>query len=83
MEIIIAVAGKGKRCQTTIPGFYAQLFFQFSHKRRFRRFTWLNLTAGKFPQPSHGFARRALCNQHAPIGINQRNRRNQNRFHER
>ena len=83
MEIIIAVAGKGQGSQATIPGFYAQLFFQFAYKRHFGRFTWLNLTAGKFPQPSHGFALRALRNQHAPIGINQRNRRNQNRFHER
>ena len=83
MKIFVAVTGEGKRRETGFPGIDAQFFLQFADQRSFRRLSGLDFAAGKLPQASHGLALGALRKQNAPVRIDQGNRGNQNRPHER
>ena len=49
----------------------SQFLLQLPDQALFRTLMRLDLAAGKFPQAGHRPARRALSDQHAPIGIDE------------
>ena len=81
MEVIVAVAGECQGRQTAFPGVDTQFLVQLADQGGFGGFTRLDLAARLLPQTGHGLAFRALCQQHAPIGIDQGHSRNKNDFH--
>ena len=61
----------------------AQFLVQFADQRGLGGFAGFDLAARKFPQARHGLAFRALCQKHAPVGVDQRDGGNKNRLHDR
>lgn len=54
-------------------GVDAQLFIELTDQSCFRRFTGIDLAAGKLPQARHGFSFGALGEQHPVVRIEKRN----------
>jgi len=75
VKIIIGVAGKGQRRKARCPSVDAQFFCSSRISAASGCFAGLDLAARKLPKTSHGFAGRALCQKHAPVHIDQGNRR--------
>ena len=77
MEIIIGVAGEAQRRETGFGGIDPQLLVKLADQRRLGRLAGLDLAARKFPQAGHLLALRTACQQHPPVGIDQRHRADQ------
>jgi hypothetical protein len=50
---------------------------QLADQRRLRRLARLDLAARKFPEPGHRLARRSPRQQHAAVGIDERDGRDE------
>ena len=69
--------GEGERCEAARLDIDAELFFKLADQRPFRRLAVMHLAAGKFPKPGHGLALRPLSQQHAAVGVDQRDGRHE------
>ena len=77
MEVGVGVGREGERREATRRDVDAEFLGELADQRRLRRFTRVDLAARKLPQPGHGLARRALGEQHPPVGVDQRHRRHE------
>ena len=68
---LVGVAGEIERRNAGQANINPEFFFQFASQRRFWRFTGFNLAAWKLPQSRHGFAARALGNEHAIVSVDE------------
>src|SRR5579863_6042957 len=80
MEVGIEVARKGQRREAFLFDGDSEFLPQLSYQTLFRPFAGLDLAARKLPQPGHRLARRALRDEDAAVGIDQRASDNENRF---
>lgn len=72
MPVPVGVAGEGERREAQRFDDDPQLLPEFADQALFRRLIRLDLSPGKFPQAGHGPSRRALRQEDAAVGIDQR-----------
>ena len=80
MKILIGVAGEGEWLHAGDAGVYAKLLAKFARQRLLRPLARVDLAAGKLPQAGKLLSRRALGEQHAAIGVDQRGRDDEEEF---
>ena len=79
MEIVIGMADKAQRREAAFRGVDGEFLAKLPDQCRFGCLASLDLAAGEFPQPGHGFVLGALCQKHPPVGIDQHDRADKNR----
>ena len=75
------MAGEGERRETSLADGDADFLMQFADQRLLRPFAGLDLAAGKFPQACQRLAFRALRDQYALVGVDQRAGDDEGEFH--
>ena len=83
MEFCIGMRSECERGQTTVPGFYSELFTQLTNQALFGCFAGLDLSAGELPQTGHGLSLWSLGQKNPSVGVNQSHRRDKNDLHDR
>ena len=77
MEVGVGVRGEGERREAARRDIDAELLGELADQRRLGRLARMHLAAGKFPEPGERLARRTLGQQHPPVGVDQRDRRDE------
>ncbi len=72
MKALVTVRGEGERREAGFGDVDAELLLELADQRRLRRLARQHLTARKLPKPGHRLALRALRQQHAPVGVDER-----------
>jgi hypothetical protein len=77
MKIFVRVTREDQRSEAGSVNVNSKFLLQFTDQRRFRRFAGLHLAAGKLPKACHRPARGPPCDKHAPIDVDKRDGRNE------
>ena len=72
VEVFVGVAREGKRREAVGFDFDAEFLTQFADQRLLGALAGFELAAGKLPQPRELLAFGALSDQHAAVGVDQR-----------
>jgi len=81
MKVRICVAREGERRKACFCDCNSQFLRKLADERLFRPFARFHFAAWELPQPRHRASGRALRKQNAPVGIDQRACRDQNKLH--
>jgi hypothetical protein len=83
VELVIGVAREGERREARRADRNAEFLHEFADERLFRPLARLQLAARKLPQARQRASGRALRQQNAAVGVDQRAGDDENELHDR